>query len=51
MIESLRGLRIGCAMTGSFCTFRKVFEVWRALKAAGAEPVQTVWGVGYKWIA
>ena len=21
------------------------------LKAAGAEPVQTVWGVGYKWIA
>ena len=37
MIESLRGLRIGCAMTGSFCTFRKVFEVWRALKAAGAE--------------
>lgn len=37
MIESLRGLRIGCAMTGSFCTFRKVFEVWHALKAAGAE--------------
>lgn len=37
MIESLRGLRIGCAMTGSFCTFRKVFEVWRALKTAGAE--------------
>ena len=21
------------------------------LKAAGTEPVQTVWGVGYKWIA
>lgn len=37
MIESLRGLRIGCAMTGSFCTFRKVFEVWRTLKATGAE--------------
>ena len=37
MIESLRGLRIGCAMTGSFCTFRKVFEVWRELKAVGAE--------------
>ena len=28
--------RVGCAMTGSFCTFRAVFEAWRALKAAGA---------------
>ena len=28
--------RIGCAMTGSFCTFKAVFEAWRALKAAGA---------------
>ena len=29
--------RIGCAMTGSFCTFRQVFEAWKALKSAGAE--------------
>ena len=35
--ENLRGARIGCAMTGSFCTFRPVFEAWRALRAAGAE--------------
>ena len=33
----LSGVRIGCAMTGSFCTFRAVFEAWRALKATGAE--------------
>ena len=35
--ENMRGARIGCAMTGSFCTFRPVFEAWRALRAAGAE--------------
>ena len=35
--ENLRGAKIGCAMTGSFCTFRPVFEAWRALRAAGAE--------------
>ena len=35
--ENLRGAKIGCAMTGSFCTFRSVFEAWRALRAAGAE--------------
>lgn len=29
--------RVGCAMTGSFCTFGKVFEAWRALRATGAE--------------
>ncbi len=28
--------RIGCAMTGSFCTFKAVFEAWRALAATGA---------------
>ena len=33
----LEGVRIGCVMTGSFCTFKPVFEAWRALKAAGAE--------------
>lgn len=34
---SLRGICIGCAMTGSFCTFKAVFDVWRQLKDAGAE--------------
>lgn len=33
----LEGVRVGCAMTGSFCTFSKVFDAWRALKAEGAE--------------
>ena len=33
----LSGVRIGCAMTGSFCTFRQVFGAWRALKQTGAE--------------
>lgn len=31
--------RIGCAMTGSFCTFRQVFEAWRELRRAGAQLV------------
>lgn len=35
--ENLRGARIGCVMTGSFCTFRPVFAAWRVLKDAGAE--------------
>ena len=30
-------IRIGFALTGSFCTFKAVFETWRALKAAGAD--------------
>ena len=34
---NLSGVRIGCAMTGSFCTFRAVFDAWRALRAKGAE--------------
>ena len=34
---NLGGVRIGCAMTGSFCTFRPVFDAWRALRATGAE--------------
>ena len=36
-MSELYGKRIGCAMTGSFCTFRAVFEAWRALRRAGAE--------------
>lgn len=34
--SKLKGARIGCAMTGSFCTFRPVFEVWKMLREAGA---------------
>ena len=33
---TLSEMRIGCAMTGSFCTFKAVFDAWRALKATGA---------------
>lgn len=35
--ENLIGRRIGCAMTGSFCTFSQVFDAWRSLKDTGAE--------------
>ena len=35
-MRELTDMRIGCAMTGSFCTFRTVFEAWRALKSEGA---------------
>lgn len=33
----LKGIRIGCAMTGSFCTFKRAFEAWKMLRALGAE--------------
>ena len=36
-MRDLAGARIGCAMTGSFCTFRAAFDAWRALKQTGAE--------------
>ncbi len=36
-MRELAGARIGCAMTGSFCTFRAAFDAWRALKQTGAE--------------
>ena len=36
-MSSLKNVRVGCAMTGSFCTFREVFAAWRALAAEGAE--------------
>ena len=35
-MSELMDARIGCAMTGSFCTFKAVFEAWRALKESGA---------------
>ena len=38
-MTDLRGVRIGCAMTGSFCTFKRAFDAWRELKSAGAELV------------
>lgn len=33
----LEGKRIGCVMTGSFCTFKKVFGAWEKLRREGAE--------------
>lgn len=33
----LKGARIGCAMTGSFCMFESTFAAFRALREAGAE--------------
>lgn len=33
----LKGIRIGCAMTGSFCTFKRAFEAWKMLRDLGAE--------------
>ena len=36
-MRDLQGLRIGCAMTGSFCTFSQAFAAWKALRTAGAE--------------
>ena len=35
-MNELIGARIGCAMTGSFCTFKRAFEAWQALRDAGA---------------
>ena len=35
-MTELLNKRVGCAMTGSFCTFKAVFEAWRALKSTGA---------------
>jgi dipicolinate synthase subunit B len=35
--ENLAGARIGCAMTGSFCTFASVLDMLGTLRAAGAE--------------
>ena len=35
-MTDLNTARIGCAMTGSFCTFKRAFEAWRALAASGA---------------
>ena len=38
-MNGLENLRVGCAMTGSFCTFKRVFAVWETLRAAGADIV------------
>jgi len=35
-MNELKGVRIGCAMTGSFCTFTQVFNVWQKLADTGA---------------
>ncbi|NLF27402.1 MAG: dipicolinate synthase subunit B [Clostridiales bacterium] len=36
-MTELKGARIGCVMTGSFCTFEAVFGSFEALVQAGAE--------------
>lgn len=36
-MAELKGIRIGCAMTGSFCTFSQAFDAWRNLAETGAE--------------
>jgi len=36
-VTELKDVRIGCVMTGSFCTFKAVFKSFEALAAAGAE--------------
>ena len=36
-MTDLTGVRVGCAMTGSFCTFKRAFQVWQTLRDAGAE--------------
>ena len=36
-MADLSKLRIGCAMTGSFCTFKQVFKAWENLKSLGAD--------------
>lgn len=33
----LDGVKIGCVMTGSFCTFKSAFDMWRGLAEMGAE--------------
>lgn len=37
MCETLKGLRVGVAVCGSFCTFKKVFETAERLASLGAE--------------
>lgn len=44
----MNGIRAGCAMTGSFCTFSKAFEAWRDLKNAGAEILPVMSFQAYK---
>lgn len=46
-MRNLAGARIGCAMTGSFCTFEAAFAAWRALAAAGAELYPIMSGNAY----
>lgn len=54
-MADLKNMRIGCAMTGSFCTFSKVFEAFRSLKAAGAELIpimsENAWALDTRFYA
>ena len=46
-MADLKGARIGCAMTGSFCMFEETFQAFRALKEAGAELFPIMSGNAY----
>lgn len=37
MCETLKGVRVGVAVCGSFCTFKKTFEAAEKLRSLGAE--------------
>ena len=36
-MRDFTGVRVGCAMTGSFCTFKRALETWEVLRKTGAE--------------
>ena len=43
-MKTLENARVGCAMTGSFCTFKRVFAVWETLKDMGADIIPIMSG-------
>lgn len=45
----LKGARIGCAMTGSFCTFEETFKAFQALKDVGAELIPIMSENAYRY--
>jgi len=48
-MNSLEKVRIGCAMTGSFCTFKRVFDVFEKLSEEGADliPIMSYNAAGF----
>lgn len=49
MTDELKGVRIGFAMTGSFCTFEQCFRQAEKLAASGAEliPIMSENAIGF----